>query len=85
LATSSKGADSVELKLTIPESEGRSALAALGIDPLQAQVRQVFFFDTPSLTLNQVPAELGVPGRRRVQGVPDRAGGRLDRQAADQD
>jgi hypothetical protein len=40
-----KGADSVELKLTIPESEGRSALAALGIDPLQAQVRQVFFFD----------------------------------------
>jgi len=33
-----KGADSVELKLTIRgESERRSALAALGIDPLQAQ------------------------------------------------
>jgi hypothetical protein len=60
-----KGADSVELKLTIPESERRSALAAFGIDPLQAQMRQVFFFDTPQLTLN----DAGVVVRaRRIQG-----------------
>jgi hypothetical protein len=60
-----KGADSVELKLTIPESERRSALAALGIDPLQAQMRQVYFFDTPELTLNGA----GVVARaRRIQG-----------------
>jgi hypothetical protein len=26
----------------------RSAAAALGMDPLQAQIRQVFFFDTPN-------------------------------------
>jgi hypothetical protein len=34
-----KEADSVELKLTLPESEQRSALAALGLDPLEAQGR----------------------------------------------
>ena len=44
-------ADSVELKLTIPESEQLSVARALGLDPLDAQVRQVFFFDTPDLAL----------------------------------
>jgi hypothetical protein len=48
-----KDADSVELKLTVPESEQRSAIAALDIDPLDAQMRQVVFFDTPDLALNQ--------------------------------
>jgi hypothetical protein len=48
-----KGADSVELKLTIPDTELRSEAAKLGLDPLDAQVRQVFFFDTPDLALNQ--------------------------------
>ena len=60
-----KGADSVELKLTVPETSHRSALSALGIDPLDAQIRQVFFFDTPALTLNKK----GVVVRaRRIQG-----------------
>jgi hypothetical protein len=45
--------DSVELKLTVPESEHYATGRALGVDPLGAQVRQVFFFDTPSLTLNR--------------------------------
>ena len=59
------GADSVELKLTVPEGDYRSAVAALGMDPLRAQLRQVFFFDTPQLTLNQA----GVVARaRRIQG-----------------
>jgi hypothetical protein len=44
--------DSVELKLTIPDGEQRSAVTALGLDPLDAQIRQVFFFDTPDLQLN---------------------------------
>jgi hypothetical protein len=58
-------ADSVELKLTIPNSSQRSAARALGIDPLDAQIRQVYFFDTPDLSLDQV----GVVARaRRVQG-----------------
>jgi hypothetical protein len=60
-----KGADSVELKLTVPEESHRSALAALGVDPLEAQIRQVFFFDTPDLALNAA----GVVARvRRIQG-----------------
>jgi len=65
-----KRADSVELKLTVPETRSgfRSAAAALGIDPLDAQIRQVFFFDTPDLLLNQH----GVVARaRRSQGRVD--------------
>jgi hypothetical protein len=59
-----KDADSVELKLTVNESDQRSTVAALGIDPLDAELRQVFFFDTPDLALN----ESGVVVRaRRVQ------------------
>ena len=63
-----EGADSVELKLTVPEEPGgggyRSAIGNLGIDPLDAQIRQVFFFDTPDLRLSQA----GVVVRaRRVQ------------------
>src|ERR1044071_7010513 len=46
-------ADSVELKLTIPESAQRSAIEALGMDPLGAQVRMVYFFDTPKLALQR--------------------------------
>ena len=48
-----KGADSVELKLTVPEHEQRATVAALGLDPLDGQIRQVFFFDTPDLTLDK--------------------------------
>jgi hypothetical protein len=63
-----RGADSVELKLTVPESTQRSAIDALGMDPLEAQIRQVFFFDTPDLALNHK----GVVVRaRRVQGKGD--------------
>jgi hypothetical protein len=60
-----KDSDSVELKLTVPESHQRSTVTAFGMDPLQAQIRQVFFFDTPELALN----EGGVVVRaRRIQG-----------------
>jgi hypothetical protein len=47
-----KDADSVELKLTIHESVRADAARALGVDPLDSQIRQVFFFDTPELALN---------------------------------
>jgi hypothetical protein len=63
-----KEADSVELKLTVPEEARRSTIQALEMDPMEAQIRQVFFFDTPDLALNQV----GVVVRgRRVQGRGD--------------
>ena len=59
-----RGADSVELKLTVPEPDQRSTVEALGMDPIDAQIRQVFFFDTPDLALNRA----GVVVRaRRVQ------------------
>jgi hypothetical protein len=59
--------DGVELKLTVPEAEHRSTAAALGLDPLDAQIRQVFFFDTPDLRLDRH----GVVVRaRRVQRSP---------------
>ena len=61
-------ADSVELKLTVPNTQRRSTVTALGMDPLEGQIRQVFFFDTPDLRLNQA----GVVVRaRRVQGRGD--------------
>lgn len=63
-----QGCDSVELKLTVPESDQRSAITALGMDPLDAQIRQVYFFDTPDLQLDA--AGVVVRGRR-VQGKGD--------------
>jgi hypothetical protein len=60
-----KSSDSVELKLTVPASGQRSALQALGVDPLDAQIRQVFFYDTPDLTLYNAGLNLRA---RRIQG-----------------
>ena len=61
-------ADTVELKLTVPDEDRRSTVGALGLDPLDAVIRQVFFFDTPDLALDQS----GVVARaRRTQGKPD--------------
>ena len=63
-----EGADSVELKLTVPDEDRRSTVVALGMDPLEAHLRQVFFFDTPDLALDRA----GVVTRaRRSQGKPD--------------
>lgn len=59
-----KGSKTVELKLTVPDNARYSTLQALGIDPLEAEIRQVMFFDTPDLDLNKA----GVVVRaRRVQ------------------
>jgi hypothetical protein len=59
-----EGSDGVELKVTVPESDQRSAVQALGMDPIDAQIRQVFFFDTPDLALDRA----GVVVRaRRIQ------------------
>ena len=60
-----KGSDSVELKLSIPSEEHRATITGLPLDPVEAQPRQVFFFDTPDLALNNA----GVVVRaRRIQG-----------------
>jgi hypothetical protein len=63
-----EGADSVELKLTVPDEDRNSTVVALGMDPLDAYLRQIFFFDTPDLALDRA----GVVTRaRRSQGRPD--------------
>jgi hypothetical protein len=60
-----KGSDSVELKVTVPQQQHRATLRGLPLDPVEAQPRQVFFFDTPDLALNAA----GVVVRaRRIQG-----------------
>ena len=60
-----KDSDSVELKLTVPDSAHYETAVALGMDALDAEIRQVYFFDTPDLSLNRH----GVVVRaRRVQG-----------------
>jgi hypothetical protein len=60
-----KSSDSVELKLTVPASEHRSTGDALEVDPVDGQIRQVFFFDTPDLKLDKVGL---VVRARRIQG-----------------
>jgi hypothetical protein len=60
-----KGADSVELKLSVPLSNRTKTGEALGVDPLGGQIRQVYFFDTPDLALNRSGL---VVRARRVQG-----------------
>ena len=61
-----RGSDSVELKLTVPPAQQRAAVRELGLDALDAQIRQVVFFDTPDLALDKA----GVVVRaRRIQGV----------------
>jgi hypothetical protein len=60
-----KGADSVELKLSVPDDEHGNASIALGLDPIEAEIRQIYFFDTPGLALDAA----GVVVRaRRIQG-----------------
>jgi len=60
-----KGATSVELKLSVPLTGQRATIKAIGLDPVEAQPRQAFFFDTPDLALNRA----GVVVRaRRIQG-----------------
>ena len=60
-----KGATSVELKLSVPLTGQRATIKSIGLDPVEAQPRQAFFFDTPDLALNKA----GVVVRaRRIQG-----------------
>ena len=60
-----RGSDSIELKVTVPADAHTATIRGLPLDPVEAQPRQVFFFDTPDLALNRA----GIVVRaRRVQG-----------------
>jgi len=60
-----KGSKSIELKLSVPATGHRATIASIGLDPVEAQPRQVYFFDTPDLALNRAGL---VVRARRVQG-----------------
>ncbi len=84
-----KTVDSVELKLTVPATNARQLMRALGVDPLNAQIRQVVFFDTPDLKLYEAGVVFGV-AESRASGddstvklrpvVPDQLSGSLRKQ-----
>jgi hypothetical protein len=60
-----KGSTSIELKVTVPATGHRATIRSLKLDPVEAQPRQAFFFDTPNLDLFKA----GVVVRaRRIQG-----------------
>ena len=62
-----EGADSVELKLTVPGADHRRVVEALEIDALDAEIRQVAFVDTPDLRLSDAGLVLRA---RRTQRKP---------------
>ena len=63
------GANSVELKVTVPVSAHRATIQGLPLDPVEAQPRQVYFFDTPDLALYN--AGVVVRARRIAGGKGD--------------
>jgi hypothetical protein len=60
-----KGSNSIELKLSVPLPSQQATVRSIGLDPVEAQPRQAYFFDTPDLALNRA----GIVVRaRRIQG-----------------
>jgi exopolyphosphatase/guanosine-5'-triphosphate,3'-diphosphate pyrophosphatase len=60
-----KGSGSMELRVVVPVPTHRATIKSIGLDPVEAQPRQAYFFDTTTFDLNQA----GVVVRaRRIQG-----------------
>ena len=60
-----KGSSSMELKVVVPVPTHRATIESIGLDPVEAQPRQAYFFDTTEFDLNKA----GVVVRaRRIQG-----------------
>lgn len=64
-----EGLTSVELKLTIPVDSHFATVRAVGLDPVETEPRQVYFFDTHDLALNK--AGVVVRARRSQGGAAD--------------
>jgi hypothetical protein len=62
-------AKSIELKLSVPLASHRATIQSIGFDPVEAQPRMAFFFDTPDLALNR--AGIAVRARRSQGGIAD--------------
>ena len=63
------GAKSIELKLSVPLSSQRTAVERIGLDPVEMQPREAFFFDTPDIALNR--AGMALRARRTQGGTAD--------------
>ena len=60
-----KDSDSVELKVSVQDDDHASAARSLGLDPIEAEIRQIYLFDKRDLALNTA----GIAVRaRRIQG-----------------
>lgn len=64
-----RGSDAIELKLSVPADEHRATIKSLKLDPVEAQPRQAYFFDTANLDLSK--AGLVVRARRIQGGTAD--------------
>ena len=64
-----RGSDTVELKLTVPAAQQRAAIGELGLDALDAQIRQVVFFDTPDLALDKAGWSCARAGSRGAAAI----------------
>lgn len=64
-----KGSGSVEIKLSVPDDMHRATIRSIGLDPVEAQPRQAYFFDTPDLALYK--AGVVVRARRLPGGRAD--------------
>ena len=58
-------ADSVEVKAVVPTSAHHATIKGIGMDPIEAEPRQVFFYDTPRLDLYKRGL---IVRARRIQG-----------------
>jgi hypothetical protein len=65
LAALARGSDAVELKLSVPAPNHSATIRGLGLDPVEAQPRQAYFFDTANLDLSKAGL---VVRARRIQG-----------------
>jgi hypothetical protein len=60
-----KGSGSLELKVVVPVPTHRATIQSIGLDPVEAQPRQAYFFDTTDFALNRAGL---VVRARRIQG-----------------
>jgi hypothetical protein len=60
-----KGWGSIEIKVVVPVQTHRATIQGIGLDPVEAQPRQAYFFDSPDFALNKAGL---VVRARRIQG-----------------
>jgi hypothetical protein len=64
-----KNSKSIEIKASVPMAQHQSTALGIGLDPIEAQLRHVYFFDTADLALNR--AGIIVRARRIQGGIAD--------------